>query len=108
MGFATKKIQCSHYYLSEEEKFNLTHHRGLNARGHKQVDGSHYALDSIDAPVTNPITVCFILLLAHMNPTWIMVIIPFEGAFLQGMFKNGEELYIKVPERFIECYTCGT
>ena len=35
-------------------KANVTHRGRLNARGHNQVDGSHYASDYITAPVTNP------------------------------------------------------
>jgi hypothetical protein len=38
-------------------KSNWTRRGMLNARGYEQVDGSHYASDSIAAPVTNPITV---------------------------------------------------
>ena len=76
----------------------------LNARGYEQVDGSHYASDSIAAPVTNPITVQVILMSFCMNCTWRSAIIDIEGAFLQGRFANGEELYIEVPDGFHKCY----
>jgi hypothetical protein len=39
-----------------------------------------------------------------MNPTWTSAIINVEGAFLQGRFANGEELYIEVPDGFQEWY----
>jgi hypothetical protein len=85
-------------------KSNGTRRGRLNARGYEQVDGSHYASDSIAAPVTNPITVRIVLMLYCMNRTWISAIIDVEGAFLQGRFANGEELYIEVPDGFHEWY----
>jgi hypothetical protein len=85
-------------------KSNGTRRGRLNARGYEQVDGSHYASDSIAAPVTNPITVRIVLMLYCMNRTWISAIIDVEGAFLQGHFANGEELYIEVPDGFHEWY----
>jgi hypothetical protein len=39
-----------------------------------------------------------------MNCTWKLAIINVEGAFLQGRFTNGEELYIEVPDGFHEWY----
>ena len=60
--------------------------------------------DSIAAPVTNPITVRIILMLYCMNCTWMSAIIDVEGAFLQGHFMNGEELYIEVLDGFQEWY----
>ena len=39
-----------------------------------------------------------------MSCTWILAIIDVEGAFLQGRFANGEELYIEVPDGFHEWY----
>jgi len=85
-------------------KSNGTRRGRLNARRYKQVDGSHYASDSIAAPVTNPITMRIALMLYCMNRTWILAIIDVEGAFLQGHFVNGEELYIEVPDGFHEWY----
>jgi hypothetical protein len=40
-----------------KQKSNGTRRGRFNAPGYEQVDGSHYASDSIAAPVTNPITV---------------------------------------------------
>ena len=65
-------------------KSNGTRRGRLNARGYEQVDGSHYASDSIATPVINPITVQIILILYCTNPTWISAIIDVEGTFLQG------------------------
>ncbi len=39
-----------------------------------------------------------------MNPSWTSAIIDVEGAFLQGRFENGEELYIEVPDGFQKWY----
>jgi hypothetical protein len=87
-----------------KQKSNGTQRGRLNARGYEQVDGSHYASDSIAAPVTNPITVRIVLMLYCMNKTWTSAIIDVEGAFLQGRFANGKELYIEVPDGFEEWY----
>ena len=81
-------------------KSNGTCRGRLNARGYEQGDGSYYASDSIAAPVTNPITLWIVLMLLCMHPSWNSVIIDVDGAFLQGHFENGEELYIKVPDGF--------
>jgi hypothetical protein len=40
-----------------------------------------------------------------MNPGWISAIINVEGAFLQGRFENGKELYTDVPDGFVEHYS---
>ena len=76
----------------------------LNIRGYEQVDGKHYYSDSIAAPVTNPNTVRIVLVLLAMNPKWISMLIDVEGAFLQGKFENGEELYAYVPDGFEKFY----
>ena len=64
-------------------KLNGTCRGRLNARGYEQVDGHHYALDSIATPLTNPITVRTVLMLWCMNPGRTSAIINVEGAFLQ-------------------------
>ena len=86
-------------------KSNGTCRGRLNARGYEQVEGSHYASDSIAAPVTNLITVRTVLMLWCMNPRWTSAIIDVEGAFLQGHFENGEELYMEVSDGFERHYS---
>ena len=86
-------------------KSNGTHQGRFNTRGYEQVDGRHYAPDSIAMPVTNPITVQIVLMLWCVNPGWISAIIDVEGAFLQGKFENGKELYMEVPNVFKEHYS---
>ena len=90
--------------MDHEEKTNWTYCGRLNARGHEQVYGSHYASNSIATLVTNPITMHIILTLWCMNAVWMAVIIDVEGAFLQGQFENDKELYIDVPNGFEELY----
>ena len=40
-----------------------------------------------------------------MNPGWTSAIINVEGAFLQGHFENGKELYMEVPYGFESHYS---
>lgn len=54
--------------------------------------------------VTNAITVRILLTLHCMNLTWTSAVINVEGAFLQGWFEKGKELYIEVPDGFQEWY----
>jgi hypothetical protein len=68
------------------------------APGFEQIDGQHYFSDSISSPVSNPLTVCVLFTLCAMNPEWEIRIIDVEGAFLQGKFQNGEEMYMEVPD----------
>ena len=76
----------------------------LNARGCEQEEGTHYYADSIATPVTNPMSMCIMLTMLTMNPDWLLKMIDVEGAFLQGRLKNGEELYIEIPEGFKQYY----
>ena len=55
----------------------------LNARGYEQLEGVHYHLDSIAAPVTNQNTICIAWTVLAMIPEWVAVVIDVEGAFLQ-------------------------
>jgi hypothetical protein len=63
-----------------------------------QVEGEHYAPDSISSPVSNPTTVKILLSLVAQNPKWNARVIDIEGAFLQGEFRNNEKMYIEVPD----------
>lgn len=82
------------------KKSNGTFLGRLNARGYEQVDGRNS--DSIAAQVNNPITIQLVLTLLYMNHSCVAVIINEKGDFLEGKFKNGQELYIEVPDRFAE------
>ena len=56
-------------------------------------------------PVTNPIMARIALMLWFMNSGWISADFDVEGAFLQGRFKNSEELYTEIPDGFKEHYS---
>lgn len=76
----------------------------MNARGFEQWDGVHYYSDSISSPVTSPVAIRIGFTLLAMNTNWIAVVIDVEGAFLQGKFFNGEEIYVEIPDGFEEWY----
>ena len=69
----------------------------LNAYGYEQVEGIYYYADYIAATVANPNSLRLLLTLLAMNPDWKAELIGVEGAFLQGKFIDGEELFIEVP-----------
>ena len=72
--------------------------------GSEQVDGMHYFGHNIAAPVANAVTVRIALTLFAMNPSWVVELIDVEGAFLQGKFVDGEEMYIEIPDGFERFY----
>ena len=76
----------------------------LNARGYEQIDGKHYHAQNIAAPVTNANTVRIVVTLLCMNAKWIAEVVDVEGAFLQGKFKDGEELWIEIPDGMDKYY----
>jgi hypothetical protein len=86
---------------AKKQKSNGTKRGRLNTRGYKQVDGSHYASDSIAMPVTKPITVRIVLMLYCMNRGWTSAIIDVDGAFLQGLFTNGRNSTLKYRMGFM-------
>jgi hypothetical protein len=81
-----------------KKKTNGKRRARLNARGYEQLEGSHFFADSISSPVSNPITIKTILTLLASNPDWKAKVIDIEGAFLQGEFTNGEQMYCDVPD----------
>lgn len=87
-----------------KKKTNGKFRARLNAHGFKQVQGMHYIPESISAPVTNPNTIRIAMTLWAMNAKWIAVVLDVEGAFLQGKFKDGEELYMSIPQGWEEFY----
>ena len=87
-----------------KKKSNGQRRARANARGFEQIDGEHYFSDSISSPVSNPTTVRILFTLYAMNPDWEVRVIDVEGAFLQGKFQNGEEMYMEVPDGMEEYY----
>jgi hypothetical protein len=71
----------------------------LNARGYEQVDGQHFDSTKKSSPVTNDATIRIVMILTIIFG-WTAGLIDVQGAFLCGNFKDGEEIYIEVPEGF--------
>ena len=86
-----------------KKKSNGTFRARINARGYKQVDGQHYEEHDISAPVTNEITIRIVLTLMIMA-SWHGTLLDVIGAFLNGEFEAGEELYMEVPKGFEKFY----
>ena len=87
-----------------KKKSNGTLRGRLNARGFKQIDGQHYDGSSIHAPVTNAATIRIVLVLMLMAG-WIASVVDVKGAFLHGVFTDGEEIYMEVPVGFEKYYS---
>ena len=70
-----------------KKKSNGTLRGRLNARGFKQVDGTHYDGSSIHAPVTNPATIRIVLTLMLMG-NMKSEVVDVNGAFLKGNIED--------------------
>ena len=86
-----------------KKKANGVYRARLNARGYEQVDGEHYDEDDKFAPVVNDITINIVLTLALMAG-WAIKLLDVLGAFLQGSFEKGRQIYMEVPEGFKDFY----
>ena len=78
----------------------------LNARGFEQVDRVHYKEDNKAAPVVND-TTFHIMLILMMMAGWYAEVLDVKGAFLHGLFEDGEQIYMEVPEGFEKHYGAG-
>jgi hypothetical protein len=63
------------------------------------VDGEHFDSTNIFSPITNDATIRIIMVLTIIF-RWSAGLIDVQGAFLCGNFKDGEEIYMEVPEGF--------
>jgi hypothetical protein len=86
-----------------KKKSNGTYRARLNARGYEQVDGIHYESSNISSPVTDDATIRIIMVLMIIFK-WSAQLVDVKGAFLCGNFKDGEEIFMEVPEGFEEIY----
>jgi hypothetical protein len=75
----------------------------LNAIGYEQVDGQHFDSTNISSPFTNDATIGIVMILTIVFG-WTVGLIDVQGAFLCGSFKDGEEIYMEVPEGFERFY----
>jgi hypothetical protein len=82
-----------------KKKSNGTYRARLNAKGYEQVDGIHYDSSNISSPVTHDATIRIIIIFK-----WSAQLVDVKGAFLCGNFKDGEEIFMEVPEGFEEFY----
>jgi hypothetical protein len=87
-----------------KKKSNGVHRPRINARGYEQVDGEHYKEDNKAAPVVND-TTFHILLILMLMASWSAEVLDVKGAFLNGLFEDGEVIYMKVPEGFESHYS---
>ena len=87
-----------------KKKSNGTFRARCNLRGFQQRDGEHYESSSISSPVTNATAVRIALTMLALCVGWIAIIVDVEGAFLQGEYTDGEEIYMEVPQGWEEYY----
>jgi Reverse transcriptase (RNA-dependent DNA polymerase) len=86
-----------------KKKPNGSYRARINARGFEQLDGLHYNSSTTSSPVTNDTTIRVIFTLA-MLAGWKGYVVDVKGAFLNGRFDKGEELFLKVPQGFEQFY----
>jgi hypothetical protein len=86
-----------------KKKSNWTYRARLNAKGYEQVDGIHYDSSKISSPVINDAAIRIIMVLMIIFK-WSAQLVGVKGPFLCGNFKDGEEIFMEVPEGFEEFY----
>jgi hypothetical protein len=82
-----------------KKKLNGTFRARLNARGFEQINGQHYQEDNKAAPVVND-TTFHILLILMLMASWHAEVLDVKGAFLHGLFEEGEQIHMGIPEGF--------
>jgi hypothetical protein len=93
------KVMTSTWAMNK--KSNGTYRDRLNARGYEQVDRIDYDSSNISSPVKNDATIRIIMVLMIILK-WSAQLVDVKGAFLCGNFKDGEEIFLEVPEGFEE------
>jgi hypothetical protein len=86
-----------------KKKANGQYRARITARGFLQQDGIHYFSHSTSAPVANELTIKTALTLFTIAG-WEAQVIDVKGEFLKGKFKDGEKLYLKIPQGFENYY----
>jgi hypothetical protein len=95
------KIMTSAWAM--KKKSNGTYRARINARGFEQVHGEHYDIDTKSSPVTSLVTIRIVMTLIVMM-SWAAHLMDVHGAFLKGKFRDGEIIYMKVPQGFEKFY----
>ena len=80
-----------------KQKANDTLRARLNAQGFQQESGEHYKETGISSPVVNEAMIFIILMFACMA-RWCMELNDVHGAFLNGVFSFGEQLFMWVSK----------
>ena len=86
-----------------KNKSTVIYQARLNACGFEQHDQDHYDGSKISAPVTKEATVHIVMTLMVLE-VWSGQVFDMKGAFLHGEFKEGEEVYMGVPQVFKDLY----
>jgi hypothetical protein len=86
-----------------KKKSNGTYRAIIDARGFEQVDSEHCDLDTKSSPVTCIVTIRIVMTLIVMA-AWAAHLMDVHGAFLKGKFRDGEVIYMKVPQGFEKFY----
>ena len=87
-------------------KVDGTKRARINARGYEQRPGEHYNETNISSPVVNEASIFIILILMIMGDMW-GELNDVRGAFLNGVFSGGEQLYMRVPQGFEKYYAAN-
>jgi hypothetical protein len=86
-----------------KKKSNGTYRARVQARGFEQVDGEYCDMDTKSSPVICLVTIRIVMTLIVMT-SWAAHLMDVHGAFLTGKFRDGEIIYMKVPQGFETFY----
>ena len=75
-------------------------------KGFMQKSGVHFDPQNISAPVSNDASIRIVFVLMLMAG-WMNYLADVKGAFLMGLFENGEKIYTPVPQGFEKHYPEG-
>jgi Reverse transcriptase (RNA-dependent DNA polymerase) len=75
----------------------------LTARDFEQIDGLHFDSSGTSASAVNDITIGIVLVLTILAG-WTAMLLDVRGAFMNWRFKDGEKVYMYVPEGFEKWY----
>ena len=89
-----------------KKKSNGAYRSRCVMKGFMQKSGVHYDPQNIAAPVSNDASIRIVFVLMLMA-SWKNYLLDVKGAFLMGLFENGEEIYTPVPQGFEKHYPEG-
>jgi Reverse transcriptase (RNA-dependent DNA polymerase) len=93
--------------MGNEKKANGTYRACVTAQRYEQISKQHNDQDSCSSTVVPGITIRLVLALIIMAG-WHKYLMDVHGAFLKGEFKDGETIYMIVPQGFERFYAAGT